>query len=66
MSRYDTCERCGYSPVENTCEVTDCTSPAKYEGWIRVKDGFGIPTGLMQKRRVCEEHIGLTIAKEVK
>ena len=48
------CPRCKYKPI--LCEVGGCEMPAYYEGWWRVKDFSGTPTGLMQVRRVCEDH----------
>ncbi len=46
------------------CEVPGCRKPAEYEGWVRVRDFTGTPTGVIQRRCVCEEHTNLTIAKE--
>lgn len=61
----DICPKCGYSPTpEDACDAGDCTNPAKYEGWVRVRDGFGIPTGLIQRRRLCSEHSYAFIANE--
>jgi hypothetical protein len=41
------------------CEITGCSNLAEYEGWWKVKDFAGNPTGLMQKRKVCEFHVDL-------
>jgi hypothetical protein len=39
------------------CECLGCPNEATYEGWWAVVDFTGAAlTGLMQKRRVCEEH----------
>lgn len=47
------------------CEVDGCTDRAKYEGWHRNRDGFGILTGMMRKVKVCEEHINVLYAADV-
>ncbi len=38
------------------CEVGGCPKLAAYEAWYRVHDPFGLPTGLLQKVQICEEH----------
>lgn len=38
------------------CEVDGCLEPAAWEGWCRVRDGFGLPTGLLQLCTVCAKH----------
>ena len=44
------------------CEVQGCNGPAEYEGWWRALDPFlGTPTGLIQRRTVCEKHKSLLI-----
>jgi len=47
-------------PREDTgqCEVAGCDEPAEYEGWYKVTDPMGVPTGLIQLRRVCGDHKG--------
>ena len=51
----DKCPKCGY--VEEECEVSGCHEQWEWEGWYRVVDPFlHTPTGLMQKRKVCDEH----------
>ena len=54
------CDRCR----EELCEVEGCAAPAEWEGWWRVRDGFGIPGGLLQRRRVCGEHRSLLLNRE--
>lgn len=46
------------------CEVRFCKNPAEYEAWFRCRDGFGIPTGLVQRLKCCSAHVELSIAKE--
>jgi hypothetical protein len=59
------CPTCGQATehIIYMCEVECCSSPADYEGWWRVIDGFGIKTGLMQRRKVCQHHRYLLIGK---
>ena len=56
------CPKCGY--VENECEVSGCHEPSEWEGWWRAIGPFGLPTGLIQRRRVCEAHKILLIGHE--
>lgn len=58
------CKACGY--VEIMCEVQNCTNEADYEGWYRVLDFLGTPTGLIQRRRVCRDHMSVLIGAENK
>lgn len=37
------------------CEFRNCTREAEYEGWYRVLDFAGQPTGLIQKMMVCKD-----------
>lgn len=46
------------------CEVDGCYNDAEYEGYWRVKDFAGIPTGLIQLRKVCPLHKSLLIGAE--
>ena len=39
-----------------TCEVNGCLHLAEWEGWYRCLDIAGLPSGLIQRRCVCEEH----------
>lgn len=50
----ETCPNCGYKEIP--CEVPGCKEEAEWEGWYRVVDFTGNPTGLIQKRMVCELH----------
>jgi hypothetical protein len=45
-----------YYEFDGLCECHGCVNDAKWEGWITVVDIFNIPTGSIQKRRVCDEH----------
>ena len=47
------CPQCGYQENIITCEFRGCQNEAEYEGWYRVLDFAGQPTGLIQKMRVC-------------
>ena len=38
------------------CEVDGCHNVAEWRGWHKVKDFTGNPTGLIQRRLVCDEH----------
>jgi hypothetical protein len=38
------------------CECVGCPNKSIYEGWWKVKDSTGVPTGLVQKKKVCENH----------
>ena len=43
--------------VGEKCEVSGCTNQVWGEGWVEVRDQFtGEPTGLIQRRRLCEAH----------
>lgn len=55
------CPKCGYNPTEGQCQVSGCEEPAMWEGWYRVTDGFNIPTGMIQRVCVCDQHISVTI-----
>lgn len=62
------CPNCNheFEPEElPRCEVMDCTNLAMYEGWYRVKDFAGLPTGVIQKRMVCETHKSLLIGDRI-
>ncbi len=48
------CPTCGQT-IEYKCEAEGCNT-AEWEGWWRVADGFGIKTGIMQRRKVCQHH----------
>ena len=49
------CPSCGEHHYR--CEVPGCPEWAIYEGWVR--------NGMMiQRRRVCEKHVSITIARE--
>lgn len=50
------CPNCGYSEIEDRCEVHGCKEPAHWEGWWRVTDHLGVATGLLQRRNVCDLH----------
>jgi len=43
------------------CAVQGCNEPAAFEGWVRLRDGFGQPPGPRRRVVVCEnpEHIRL-------
>ncbi|MFA5715400.1 MAG: hypothetical protein WC998_06655 [Candidatus Paceibacterota bacterium] len=49
------CEEEVYS--HGMCQIEGCKNPATHEGWYEVRDFAGITTGLMQRRKVCEDHI---------
>lgn len=38
------------------CEVQDCNSEAIWEGWYKVRHAFNIPTGMIRKAVVCDNH----------
>lgn len=38
------------------CEIEGCSQMARWEGWYSVKDFSRNPTGLIQKRCVCNDH----------
>ena len=46
------------------CEVTLCDEDAEYEGWVRERDGFGYPTGLRRRLRLCAECARLFAARD--
>lgn len=56
------CPNCGHNfcvenEIENKCAVQGCLNEAVWEGWYKCKDPiFGEPTGLSQRRCVCDEH----------
>jgi hypothetical protein len=52
------CKCCGQviPEPEDKCHVSGCKKEAIWEGWYRVKDFSGNPTGLRQLRQVCNEH----------
>jgi hypothetical protein len=53
------CPTCGSLCLDNEideCEVHGCHEVATWTGWYRQRDGFGIRTGLIQRRNVCNEH----------
>jgi len=59
------CPRCGYiERDEDECEVAGCHLPAEYEGWYKLRDFAGIPTGLIQRRRVCSVHTSLLMGQK--
>lgn len=43
------------------CEAEGCANAADFAGWVRQYDGMGLPTGLMQKRNLCCDHMSLFI-----
>lgn len=45
------------------CEIQGCTQYAAYEGWYKVLDFSGNPTGLIQRRCVCDAHVNMLISK---
>lgn len=58
------CPCCGSEVEEDICEVQGCTEVAEHEGWYRVLDPFlQTPTGLIQRRRVCGEHVNMLIGQ---
>ena len=49
------------TPIQR-CEVQGCKAAAEWEGWWRARDPLtGEPTGLIQRRAVCDEHRWLLI-----
>lgn len=60
-----TCKQKVYDvPIEEQCEMIGCYDWAIYEAWFRVTDFSGTPTGIIQRYKVCEEHIKLSIGWE--
>ena len=60
------CPECGASVPDDAerdeCHAEGCHTEAVWEGYYRVKDPLlGTPTGLIQLRRVCDEHRCLLI-----
>jgi hypothetical protein len=53
-------EKEGLAPLKNDeyekCFVSDCYQPVGYEGWARNHDCVGMPTGLVIKVLICEQH----------
>ena len=47
------------------CSVHDCKNGAQFEGYYEVCDFAGIKTGLIQLRRVCEDHKTILIGGTV-
>ena len=44
------------------CEVGSCDQSAEWEGWVRRLDPFTRePSGLIQRRNVCDEHRSILI-----
>ena len=58
----DKCPKCGYQEI--LCDDPGCEREAVYEAWFRVRDGFGIPTGLIQRRLCCKVHAQYSIVRE--
>jgi hypothetical protein len=46
-------------PVYEKCEVSGCLGYVEYEGWWQVTDFTGNKTGMIQKRKVCKDHVGV-------
>ena len=58
------CPKCGYD--EDFVSCIFCDNEAEFEGWYRVRDFAGIPTGMMQKIQVCKDHACCLIGNEKK
>lgn len=54
------CSQCGHDEDFIKCDFLGCQDEAKYEGWYRVVDFAGQPTGLI-KKRVCRSCVKLLI-----
>lgn len=57
------CETCTCEDVP-PCEAAGCGKPAEFTGWHRAVDGMGLPTGLVQKRNFCSDHMSLFVGHE--
>jgi len=55
------CPYCEEAAGAGPCEAEGCDAPAEWEGWWRAAGPFGIPTGMVQRRRVCGAHKRLLI-----
>jgi predicted amidophosphoribosyltransferase len=55
------CPECGSRFIMEYCEVQGCENEAEWEGWYRAVDFTGNTTGLIQIRKVCQEHKSLLI-----
>lgn len=55
------CPQCGYQENIIICEFRGCQNEAEFEGWYRVLDFAGQPTGLIQKMRVCHSCVKFLI-----
>ena len=53
LTGYNTCPNCGTEL--SFCEIEGCNLLYEYEGWVKV----GI---MLQRRRLCREHVTLTEA----
>lgn len=59
MDETNICPCCGQPKPDHEpkCEVQGCQNIGIWEGWYRCKDPLiGTPTGLLQRRQVCDEH----------
>lgn len=60
-----TCNQKVYNvPLDEQCEMKGCYDFAIYEAWFRQYDNLGYKTGLIQRYKVCEEHVKLSIGYE--
>lgn len=55
------CPQCGYQEDFIKCDFRGCTNEAEFEGWYRVLDFAGQPTGVTQKMRVCNSCVKFLI-----
>ena len=55
--RYDS-DTCPHYEVESKfrCEISGCKEEAVYEGWLRLRDCLGIPTGHLVLVQICSTH----------
>lgn len=61
-----TCPHCGGSGLDPDwvpCQASGCQERAEWEGWYRVLDGFGVPTGLVRRGYACKAHTTLFIGQ---
>lgn len=52
----DTCLFYEAEKAEFRCEITGCTEEAIYEGWFRLRDCLGLPTGHLVLMQICSTH----------
>lgn len=50
------CAACRGTGWAVPCSFEGCEEPAMFEAWVRNRDGFGFPTGLMRRMPVCLDH----------